>query len=88
MIWIYKTIIPKIIYGSVVWALNLSKLQESKILTLQTTAQHMITITHCNTSTSKVLLDLLLNMESLPLKIEYKAPKRALALKAENHCNL
>ena len=45
-------------------------------------------ITRCKTSTPKVLLDLLLNMEDLPLKIEHTAIKRALALKAENHWNL
>ena len=45
-------------------------------------------ITRCKTSTPKVLLDLLLNMESLPLKLEYQALKRALALKAENHWNI
>ena len=87
MMWIYKTIIiPKITYCSVVWAINMSKTQSTKITTIQTLAQHMIT--RCKTSTPKVLLDLLLNMEDLPLKIEQTAIKRALALKAENHWNL
>ena len=86
MMWIYKTIIiPKITYCSVVWAINMNNSQYSKISTLQTLAQHMIT--RCKTSTPKVLLDLLLNMEDLPLKIECNALKRALALKAENHWN-
>ena len=64
----------------------MSKTQSIKIATIQTLAQHMIT--RCKTSTPKVLLDLLLNMEDLPLKIELTAIKRALALKAESHWNL
>ena len=63
----------------------MSKSQSTKITTIQTLAQHMIT--RCKSSTRKVLLDLLLNMEDLPLKIEQTAIKRALALKAENHWN-
>ena len=64
----------------------MTKYQSMKISTVQTLAQHMIT--RCKTSTPKVLLDLLLNMEDLPLKIESTALKRALSLKAENHWNL
>ena len=61
MMWIYKTIIiPKISYCSVVWAINLNKHQSAKISTIQTLAQHMITI--CKTSTPKVLHNLILNM--------------------------
>ena len=87
IMWIYKTIIiPKITYCSVVWAINMNKYQSSKIATIQTLAQHMIT--RCKTSTPKVLLDLLLNIEDLSLKIESTALKRALALKAEGHWNL
>ena len=64
----------------------MNKSQSSKIATIQTLAQHMIT--RCKTSTPKVLLDLLLNMEDLSLKTESTALKRALALKAEGHWNL
>ena len=67
--------------------LNIS--QTTKITAIQTLAQHMIT--RCKTSTPKVLLDLLLNMQRLqPLenKLQSIALKRALTLKTlEGHWN-
>ena len=87
MLWIYKTIIiPIISYGSIVWAMNLTKSQIAKITPIQTMAQHMIT--RCKTSTPKVLLNLLLNMAPIELKLEETALKRALTLKTERHWNM
>ena len=60
----------------------MSKLQETKISKFQILVQRMIT--RCNPSTPKVLLDLLINMDLLPLKLE----NQALALKAENRGNV
>ena len=58
--WTYKTIIiPKITYCSVVWAINMSKSQSTKIAIVQTLAQHMIT--RGITSTPKVLIIPILN---------------------------
>ena len=66
--WIYKTIIiPILSYGAVIWAMNLTKTQITKINSIQTLAQH---ITRCKTSTPKALLNVLLNMMPLENKLE------------------
>ena len=83
--WIYKTIIiPILSYGAVIWAMNLTKTQITKINSIQTLAQH---ITRCKTSTPKALLNVLLNMMPLENKLESLALKRAIALKTEGHWN-
>ena len=85
--WIYKTIIiPILSYGAIVWAINLTKSQITKINTIQTLAQHMIT--RCKTSTPKVLLNVILNTMPLENKLESIALKRAITLKTEGHWNV
>ena len=51
--------------------------------TLQTLAQHLFT--RCKISTTKVLLNLLLNMLPLGNKLESKGLKRAITLETEGH---
>ena len=87
MMFIYKTIIiPILSYGAVVWAMNLTKTQTTKINAIQALAQHMIT--RCKTSTQKYyLLNVLLNMLPLENKLESIAFNRAITLKTEGHWN-
>ena len=61
MIWIYKTIIIPILgYGSVVWAMNLTKSQIAKF----SSVQHNM-ITRCKICTPKVVLGVMFIMKPL-----------------------
>ena len=71
--------------GALVWAMNLTKTQTTKINAIQTLAQHMIT--RCKTSTPKALLNVLLKMLPLQNKLESIALKRVITLKTEGHWN-
>ena len=82
--WIYTAIIlPKLTYGAVVWAFDLT----SRNIKTLSKVQHLISvlITKAQHSTAQLALDTLLGLLPLDIKLKQTSMLRAITIKAENH---